>query len=405
MANEQALADVKVLDFMWAMAGPAASRVLADCGATIVRVESTKRADVTRTLTPFLAMPPGSEDSVIQHNLNAGKLMITLDLDKPEGREIVLDLVRWADVVLDSFMGGTMRRWGFDYESLRKVKPDIIVLSSCLMGQSGPLANYAGFGNLAAAITGFYNLTGWPDRPPAGPFGAYTDYVSPRFTVAAVLAALDHKRRTGEGVYIDQSQGEASLHFLAPTILDYTSNGRVEERAGNRDRELAPNGVYPAAGEDRWVAIAVRSDEEWPNLCAAMERPDLAADARFATRAGRLEQSEKLDALVAGWTKTRDMEDIERLLQARGVPASAVRNSTELVRDPQLLHRRHFVELEHPERGKTVVEGSRFTLSRTPPAVRHSAPTLGRDNQYVLEKILGYGENKITELVVAGALQ
>jgi crotonobetainyl-CoA:carnitine CoA-transferase CaiB-like acyl-CoA transferase len=405
MANEQALADVKVLDFMWAMAGPAASRVLADCGATIVRVESTKRADVTRTLTPFLAMPPGAEDCAIQHNLNAGKLMITLDLDKPEGREIVLDLVRWADVVLDSFMAGTMRRWGFDYESLRKVKPDIIVLSSCLMGQSGPLANYAGFGNLAAAITGFYNLTGWPDRPPAGPYGAYTDYVSPRFTVAAVLAALDHKRRTGEGVYIDQSQGEASLHFLAPTILDYTSNGRVGERAGNRDRELAPNGVYPAAGEDRWVAIAVRNDEEWRNLCAAMERPDLAADARFATRAGRLEQSEKLDALVAGWTKTRDREDIERLLQARGVPASAVQNSTELVRDPQLLHRRHFVELEHPERGKTVVEGSRFTLSRTPPAVRRSAPTLGRDNQYVLEKILGYGEDKITELVVAGALQ
>jgi benzylsuccinate CoA-transferase BbsF subunit len=405
MANEQALADVKVLDFMWAMAGPAASRVLADCGATIVRVESTKRADVTRTLTPLLAMPPSSEDCAIQHNLNAGKLMITLDLDKPEGREIVLDLVRWADVVLDSFMAGTMRRWGFDYESLRKVKPDIIVLSSCLMGQSGPLANYAGFGNLAAAITGFYNLTGWPDRPPAGPFGAYTDYVSPRFTVAAVLAALDHKRRTGEGVYIDQSQGEASLHFLAPTILDYTSNGRVEERAGNRDREFAPNGVYPAAGEDRWVGIAVRNDEEWRNLCAAMERPDLVADARFATRAGRLEQIEKLDALVAGWTKTRDMEDIERLLQARGVPASAVQNSTELVRDPQLLHRRHFVELEHPERGKTVVEGSRFTLSRTPPAVRRSAPTLGRDNQYVLEKILGYGEDKITELVVAGALQ
>jgi crotonobetainyl-CoA:carnitine CoA-transferase CaiB-like acyl-CoA transferase len=404
MANEQALADVKVLDFMWAMAGPAASRVLADCGATIVRVESTKRADVTRTLTPFLAMPPGSEDCAIQHSLNAGKLMITLDLDKPEACEIVLDLVRWADVVLDSFMAGTMRRWGFDYESLRKVKPDIIVLSSCLMGQSGPLANYAGFGNLAAAIAGFYNLTGWPDRPPAGPYGAYTDYVSPRFTVAAVLAALDHKRRTGEGVYIDQAQGEASLHFLAPAILDYTSNGRVEERIGNRDRQLAPNGVYPAAGDDRWIAIAVRSDEEWRNLCAAMERPDLAADARFATRSGRLEQGEKLDALVAGWTKTRDMEEIERQLQARGVPASAVQNSTELVRDPQLLHRRHFVELEHPERGKTVVEGPRFTFSRTPPVVRGSAPTLGRDNQYVLEKILGYREDKITELVVAGAL-
>ncbi len=405
MANEQALADVKVLDFMWAMAGPASSRVLADCGATIVRVESTKRVDVTRTLTPYLSMPPGSESCAIQHNLNAGKLMITLDLDKPEGREIVLDLVRWADVVLESFMGGTMKRWGFDYESLCKVKPDLIMLSSCLMGQSGPLRSYAGFGNLAAAITGFYNLTGWPDRPPAGPYSAYTDYLSPRFTVAAVLAALDHRRRTGEGVYIDQAQGEASLHFLAPALLDYDANGRIAERAGNRDREHSPNGVYPAAGEDRWVAIAVRNDEEWRTLCAAMERPDLAADPRFADRAARLAESEKLDALVAGWTKTREAEAIERLLQERGVPASAVENSTELVRDPQLLHRGHFVELEHPEHGKTVVEGSRFKLSRTPPAVRHSAPTLGRDNQYVLETILRYPEEKITELVVAGALE
>ena len=405
MANEQALADVKVLDFMWAMAGPASSRVLADCGATIVRVESTKRVDVTRTLTPFLSMPPGSESAAIQHNLNAGKLMITLDLDKPEGREIVLDLVRWADVVLDSFMAGTMKRWGFDYESLRKVKPDIIMLSSCLMGQSGPLQSYAGFGNLAAAITGFYNLTGWPDRPPAGPYSAYTDYLSPRFTVAAVLAALDHRRRTGEGVYIDQAQGEASLHFLAPVLLDYDANGRIAEREGNRDREHSPNGVYPAAGDDRWVAIAVRSDEEWRTICTAMERPDLAADPRFADRSARLAESENLDALVAGWTKTRDAEAIERLLQERGVPASAVENSTELVRDPQLLHRGHFVELEHPEHGKTVVEGSRFKLSRTPPAVRHSAPTLGRDNQYVLEQILRYPEDKITELVVAGALE
>src|ERR1051325_1409301 len=216
MGDEWALADVKVLDFMWAVAGPAASRVLADCGATVIRLESTRRTDASRTLAPFLAVPPGPEDCAIFHNLNAGKLMITLDLDKEDGRAIALDLVRWADVVLDSFTAGTMQRWSLDYESLRTVKPDIIVLSSCLMGERGPLSSFAGFGNLAAAITGFYNLTGWPDRPPAGPFSAYTDYLSPRFTVAAVLAALDHRRRTGEGVYIDQSQAEASLQFLSP---------------------------------------------------------------------------------------------------------------------------------------------------------------------------------------------
>ena len=405
MPNDSALADVKVLDFMWAMAGPAASRVLADCGATVVRVESSKRVDVTRTLTPFLAMPPGPEDGAIFHNLNAGKLMITLDLEKEAARDVVFDLVRWADVVLESFMAGTMRRWGFDYESLRAIKPELVMLSSCLMGQSGPLAGFAGFGNLAAAISGFYNLTGWPDRPPAGPYSAYTDYLSPRFTVAAVLAALDHKRRTGEGVYLDQSQAEASLHFLTPALLDFTANGRVAERDGNRDGLLAPNGVYPAAGVDRWVAIVVRSDEEWEGMCAAMAFPDLAGDARLATSSGRLRHGDELDRRIAEWTKTRDAEAIERVLQARGVPASVLQNSTELVRDPQLVHRGHFVELEHPERGRTVVEGSRFHLSRTPPAVRHSAPTLGRDNQYVLESILGYDERRITALVVAGALE
>ena len=404
MAGDLPLSGIKVLDFTWAMAGPAATRVLADYGATVVRIESANRVDAVRTVQPFHGGAPGAERSAVFQNLNAGKLMLTLDLETEAGRGVAIDLARWADVVIESFTVGTMRRWGLDYDRLREVKPDLIVLSTCLMGQTGPVAGLAGFGNLAAAISGFYNLTGWPDRPPAGPFGAYTDYVSPRFTVAVLLAALDHRRRTGEGSYFDQSQAEASLHFLAPAFLDYTVNGRVVERAGNRDLEMAPHAVYPAHGEDRWVAITVSTDEQWELLCEAMERPELVSDDRFRTAAARLGNQDELDEIVGGWTKHRNVDTIERLLQSRGVPASAVQNSTELIRDPQLLHRRHFVELEDTPVGKTVVEASRVRMSRTPAAIRGATPTLGRDNQYVLEKILGYDEERITELVVAGAL-
>src|SRR5271170_4554167 len=225
MAHDLPLKDVKICDFMWVMAGPASTRILADYGATVVRIESPTRIDTARAL--------------------------------------VHDLVRWADVVTESFSPKAMRAWGFDYESLRKVNPQLIMLSSCLMGQSGPLSKIAGFGNMAAAISGFHNLTGWPDRPPAGVFGAYTDYVAPRFTAMAILAALDYRRRKGEGQYIDQSQAECAIHFLGPAILDYTVNGRVDQRVGNSDAAFAPHGVYPAAGDDNWVAIVCRDDGEW----------------------------------------------------------------------------------------------------------------------------------------------
>ncbi len=402
MTNNLPLTDVKILDLMWAMAGPASTRMLADYGATIVRVESTHRFDAVRTVGPFHNGQPGPESSGLWYNMNAGKHVITLDLTKEASRAVILDLVRWADVLTEAFSPKAMRAWGFDYESLRQVKPDLIMLSTCLMGQTGPLAQFAGFGNLAAAISGFTNLAGWPDRPPAGPFGAYTDYIAPWFNAAA---ALEYRRRTGQGQYIDLSQAEASLHFLGPALLDYTINGRAQNRNGNRDLNYAPHGVYPAAGEDRWIAIAVTNTEQWQALCTVMERPDLLHDERFATPAARLVHQDELDAQIAAWTKDRDPFQAEAALQARGVPASTVLTMRDLHTDPQLVHRGHFVELEHPTHGKTTVEGSRFRLSRTPAQVRGSAPTFGRDNHYVLEKILGYSEERITELVAGGALE
>ena len=402
--SDAALADVRVLDFMWVMAGPAATRVLADYGARVVRVESSRYVDTARTLAPFHGARPGPESSALFANLNLGKRMLTLDLRTPEGHAVALDLVRWADVVTESFAPGRMRALGLDYERLAAVKPEIIMLSTCLMGQSGPLAGFAGYGNLAAAISGFSNLGGWPDRPPAGPFSAYTDYVSPRFIALAILAALEHRRQTGRGQYVDLSQAECSLHFLGPALLDCTLNGRVAGRVGNRDRDAAPHGVYPAAGADQWVAIAVTGEREWQALCVLMARPELGADARFRTLDARHRHADALDRLLADWTASQDRHAVAEALQARGIAAYAVQNSGDLLADPQLRARGHFVRVPHPLHGETTVEGSRVVLSRTPAAIRGPAPTYGADNEAVLRELLGYDDARITALVAAGAL-
>jgi crotonobetainyl-CoA:carnitine CoA-transferase CaiB-like acyl-CoA transferase len=404
MENTAALADVKVLDLMWAIAGPAATRMLADYGATVVRVESTTRTDVCRTVAPFHELPPEPESAVLFQNANAGKRMMTLDLATAAGREIFLDLVRWADVVAEAYTAGTMRTLGLDYETLRAVNPSLIMLSTCLMGQTGPLSRFAGFGNLAHSITGFGGLCGWPDRTPAGPFGAYTDYVAPRFSAAAILAALDHRRRTGEGQYIDLAQAEAAIHFLAPAMLDYTVNGHVQTCVGNDDPEAAPHGTYPAAGDDRWLAIAVQNDAQFAALTRVLGEPSLRDDPRFATADTRRAHRRELDAVVGAWTRTHDAHAAEAMLQAAGIAAAVVAASADLCNDPQLIHRDHFHQLPHPTYGTTPVEGSRSRLSRTPAVVAGEAPTLGRDNEDVLRTILGYDEDRITELVIAGAL-
>ena len=398
------LAGLKVLDFMWALAGPGATRILADFGATVVRIESSTRLDVCRTIRPFIDGDESPEKSAIFHSTNAGKRMLTLDPNKPEGREAILDLVRWADVVTESFSPRAMKAFGLDFETLRQVNPGLIMLSTCLMGQTGPLAMFAGYGNLAAAVTGFYEITGWPDREPAGPFGAYTDYIAPRFNAAAVLAALEYRRRTGQGQHIDLAQAEAAMHFLTPAILEYTANGEVRSRAGNSDVNWAPHGVYPTAGEDRHIAIVCETDAQWRvlgNRLAGLS----ADDPRFATTTNRRANEETLDSLIAEATVNEDGARLESDLQAAGVPVAMVQNSPELVADPQLKHLGHFITLPHHEGGETVIEASRIRLSRSPVSVDTTAPTFSRDMDFVLRDVLGYDDERIAALLVAGALE
>ncbi len=396
------LEGLRVLDFMWVMAGPVVTRVLSDYGATVIRVESPSRPGSGRAMAPFHKGVFAPENSLFFDNMNAGKLGLSLNLSGEAGRGIAHDLVRWADVVTESFAPRAFRAWGLDYESLRATKPGLIMLSSCLFGQDGPLADVAGFGTMGAAIAGFIDLTGYPERAPSGPFSAYTDTIAPRFALPALLAALDHRRRTGEGQYIDHSQIESAVHFLSPWLLDCQLTGRVATRTGNRDADMAPHGVYPSLGEDDWVAVAVRDDADWTRLCSAVARPDLARDERYATLAGRLASQDALDAAISAWTETRTPAEAERTLQAAGVPAHAVVRSKSAFEDPQLAHRGHFLNVPHSLHETTVVEGSRFRLSRTPARIGR-APTVGEDTEFVLKEFLGYGEDHIAELADAGA--
>jgi crotonobetainyl-CoA:carnitine CoA-transferase CaiB-like acyl-CoA transferase len=397
------LAGIKILDFTWAMAGPAATRYLANFGAEVVRVESTLRMDPIRTVRPFVDGDPAPENATMFHNLNAGKKLITIDMTNEASRPLIHDLVRWADIVFESFSPRAMRAFGYDYESLRKIKPDLVMVSSCLMGQTGPLQLFAGYGNLSAAIAGFVELAGWPDRPPVGPFGAYTDYIAPRYAAIAMLAAIEHKRRTGEGQYVDLSQAEAGMHFIAPAILDYTANGRNHVRNGNDDREMAPHGVYRAAGDDRWVAIACEDDARWTALCGVIDTLAPVAGA-YARAEDRLAARRELDGLITAWTEARSAGAIEGALQAAGVAASVVATAHDLEHDPQLFHLGHFVRRPHPCGRDGVIEACATRMSRTPARTDETLPSFGRDMDEVLKDFLGYDDDQITELIIADAL-
>jgi benzylsuccinate CoA-transferase BbsF subunit len=395
------LAGVKICDFMWVMAGPAATRILADFGATVVRVESHTRADPARAVGPHLRDCPSPDSSMLWNNNNAGKFGLGLDLSASGAAGVVHDLVRWADVICESFAPGTMARLGFGFETMRAINAKLVMVSTSLLGQHGPHAGLAGFGNLSAAVTGFYGLCGWPDRPPAGPFGAYTDYIAPRYIAAVILAALARRDRTGDGEYVDLAQSEAALHFIAPALLDEVVNGKTAVPSGNVDPLYAPHGAYPCREEDTWVAVACRTDDQWRSLCEAMGKSLLAADAQFSEASVRKENKELLDALIGEWTTTLQPDQVETILQGLGVPSSVVQNSSECFADRQLHHRGHFTAVEHSLIGTITIEGPRIRLSRTPGAVVRAAPRIGEHSRLVLTEFLGYGGEQVDELVAA----
>ncbi|MAI79012.1 MAG: hypothetical protein CL917_08730 [Deltaproteobacteria bacterium] len=398
-----ALEGLRVLDLSWVVAGPSITRVLADYGALVIKIESPLAPDHLRHGNPFLNGIADPERSGQFCNLNAGKLSLAINLKIPEAREVILRLVDWADVVVENFSPRGMKSLNLDYPTLRDRKPEIIVLSSCLAGQTGPESQLAGYGTMGAALAGFGALTGWPDRPPSGPFLAYTDYVSPRFALAALLAALEHRRKTGEGQHIDASQTEMALHMLGSAILESSVHGRVVSPRGNASPHYAPSGVYPAQGEDRWIAIAAPDESTWHALAAHANR-GWENDPRFISASSRLTHRSELDAALAQWTTAHSVDALETDLQACGVAVHRVSTSRDCFEDPQLKARNHFVNLDHPLMGPVPHESSRMRFSRTPAQIQHAGPTLGQHNAEILSQILSFSDEEIAQLVISGAV-
>ncbi len=394
---------LKIADFAWIGAGPITVKYFADHGATVVRVETVAPPDRLRNVGPFKDGVAGVNRSQFFAMANASKKGIVLDLKSEAGKEVARKLLAWCDVAFESFTPGTMADLGLGYEAAKELNPDIIMVSTCLMGQTGPARSLAGYGYHAAAIAGFYEVTGWPDRAPSGPFTAYTDIVAPHFLAATVAAALDHHRRTGEGQYIEQSQMEAALHFLGPELLEYQVSGAVPRRAGNDDPAMCPHGIFPAAGEDQWIAIACETDEQWRALAGAMGSA-APLGAGLETLAGRKAKQAELEAGIAGWTASQDRYELMAKLQAAGVPAGAVQRSSDLLADPQLTHRRYFRTLEHPEMGLIPYEGHQFRIAGYDNGPRFAAPCLGEHTWEVLTDYLGLDEGTAAEYLAAGGV-
>lgn len=397
------LAGIKIADFGWFMVGPLTIKAFSDFGADVVHVESTARLDALRIVGPFKDDVPDRERCGEYAQVRTGGRTINVDLGTEEGMEIARRLVRWADIVFDNFSAGAMDRMGLGREALRELNPDVIVLSSSGQGQDGPHAHGKGGGGHYAALAGFNELTGWPEGEP-GYLSAYTDFIAPRFNIPLLLSALDHRRRTDEGQFFDVSQYEAAVHWLTPSILEYTINRRAVSRNGNRQPDAAPHGAYRCAN-DRWCVIAVTDDDEWQSLSSAMEAPALADDPRFASLQGRKTNEDALDRIVDEWTSQRDAYEVMDLLQRLGVPAGVVQTGEDLLEhDIQLRHRNFYQPLDHPVMGTYRAPQASFRLSEAPCELQR-VRLLGEDTYEVLSDVLGYSDGEIERFALAEALK
>lgn len=403
--GKQVIEGIRVADFSWIVAGPLISKCLADYGATVVRMESKRRPDSLRMSAPFKDRIRGVNRTASFTRINGNKYSMALNLTHEKGRDVARRLVAWADVVIENYAPGLMERWGLSYDDLREVKPDIIMVRSSNQGQTGPFAPQPGLGGDLIALTGFIHFTGWPDRAPVLIPVAYTDYVSPPLVVAALIGALNYRRRTGKGQLLDVSQMESSLHFLAPAVLDYMANGETGSRMGNACPHAAPHGAYRCKGNDRWCTIAIFTDEEWDAFCRVVGNPEWTRDARFATLLGRKSNEEELDRLIEGWTIGLTAEEVMNSMQAVGVGAGVVEDAADIFHDPQLKARQSFWTLSHKEIGPFPHLAQPSKLSKTSAEPRMPAPCLGEHTDFVCKELLAMSDEEFDELRVAGIFE
>ncbi|MBN1190501.1 MAG: CoA transferase [Dehalococcoidales bacterium] len=381
--SRQVLEDIRILDFSWVLAGPYATRFLADFGAEVIKVQP---------------LSPGAGDRFSRgyfNNWNRSKLGVTLDPSKPDGKKIAGDLIKKSDVIVENFSPRVMSNWGLDYSEAKKIRPDIIYLSLSIMGHSGPWLHYSGFGPTVQALCGMTGLTSYPDRPPAGIGYSYADHIAGLYGAVAVLAALEYRSRTGQGQDIDLSETEAMISLLCETIVDYTLFGN---RKGIESTLFAPEGIYACLGVDKWCAVSVTGETEWQGFKRALKNPLWADDRRFETAKGRKENSYMLDNLIMEWTSRHSAGEVMSVLQREGVPAGVVQSALDLAGDPQLRERGFFHELQHPVLGETITDANPVRLADIPFACRCPSPEGGQDNQYVFGQLLGLNEERLGRL-------
>ncbi len=403
---ELALEGIRVIDLTYSWAGPYLTRLLADMGAEVIKVESCRRPEFTRPLI-LAENEPGKDWWNHSGYFNAGhrnKYGITLDLNFPQGRAVLKELVKISDVLVEAYSPRVMKNFGLDYPVLKELKPELIMLSLSAYGQTGPYRNYTAYGTVMESVSGITQLTGYPDGPPAKSGISYGDPITGLMGAGLVLAALHHRQKTGEGQYLDVSMYETGISLIGESVMDYTMNRRIATRRGNQHPAMAPHGCYRCRGEDMWVTIAVSSDEEWQAFIRAIGEPSWSREKRFATQENRRQHQDELNRLIEAWSTQHDHYEAMRILQAAGVAAGAVLTNKELFFDPHLRERNFFPVVDHPEVGPRPYAGAAFRLSRTPGSIRYRAPRLGEHNELILAGLLGMSREEIDNLEREGVI-
>jgi benzylsuccinate CoA-transferase BbsF subunit len=402
MATALPLAGIRVANFGWVWAGPVVGQTLGFLGAEVYKIESRARVDMTRGLPPFAGGVRDPDRSLSNHACWAGNGSVTLNLRKPEAREIARQLVARCDVVVENFGPGVMAKLELGYERLCAVKPDIVMFSMPAAGLSGPLKDIRTYGLSLASTTGLDSLTGYAGGPPVPMENAFCDPYNGVMGAFAILAALRHRDRTGKGQHIDYSQQEAVMQMIGPAFMDFVMNGRSAAPLGNRHPlgAAAPHGVFPCRGEDRWISIAVPTENEWRGLVAAMGEPEWARAPEYASLAARLSNLDALHERLAAWTAAHDDRELAARLQGHGVAAAPVLSVADLLHDPHYRARKTFIEVRHPLGFSETIYGAYVKTSRTEAHVR-PGPMMGQDNERVLKRLLGIPEDRYRELVEA----
>ncbi len=399
------LAGLRVADFTWAWAGPYLTMLLAEMGAEVIKIESNTRIDVHRRVAPYPGGKPGINRAAGHVASNRGKLSLTLDLKTPGGLELVKQVIAVSDIVAENFSAGAMARLGLGYEEVKSVHPNIIYIALSGYGATGPYRSHVSLGAQLMLAGGLTSLTGDPKSFPSSIMIPYPDPVGGTTGALAVLSALEARRRTGQGCYIDLSQLEALVALMPEALMDYMVNGNPQQRSGNHDPAMAPHNVYPCQGEEQWVTIAVETDEEWSALVTALGEPAWAKDARYGDGFGRWQHQEEIDKHIADWTSQRAKEEVSALLQQHGIAATPVFNVPDLFGNEHLKQRGFLKTIPHPEEGMVLTPGVSWGFHKTPGSVERTAPLLGEHNSYVLRDILGLSEHEIQAYSAAGALQ